>query len=59
MPPYEYETEKMPFDILAGSSDLRRTLEQHGEIAGLAAQWENDLHDFKPLFKEIARYPEE
>jgi hypothetical protein len=38
---------------------LRRTLEQHGEIAGLAAQWENDLHDFKPLFKEIARYPEE
>jgi uncharacterized protein YbbC (DUF1343 family) len=59
MPPYEYETEKMPFDILAGSSDLRRALEHQEDITGLPAVWENDLHDFKPLFKEIARYPEE
>jgi uncharacterized protein YbbC (DUF1343 family) len=59
MPPYEYETEKMPFDILAGSSDLRRALEHQEDITGLPALWENDLHDFKPLFKEIARYPEE
>jgi uncharacterized protein YbbC (DUF1343 family) len=58
-PPYEYETEKMPFDILAGSSDLRRTLENHEDIGGLPALWKNDLHDFRRLFKEIARYPEE
>jgi uncharacterized protein YbbC (DUF1343 family) len=59
MPPYEYETEKMPFDILAGSSDLRRMLEHHGDITGLPAMWEKDLHGFKQLFKEIAHYPEE
>lgn len=58
-PPYEYETEKMPFDILAGSFDLRLMLEQTGDIAGLPALWENDLNDFKSLFKEIAHYPEE
>ena len=59
MPPYEYETQKMPFDILAGSSDLRNALERQGDITGLPASWENDLHDFKPLFKEIAHYPED
>ena len=26
-PPYEYEHEKLPFDILAGSSDLRQQIE--------------------------------
>jgi uncharacterized protein YbbC (DUF1343 family) len=32
-PPYEYEHEKLPFDILAGSSELRQQIE-----AGLPAQ---------------------
>jgi Uncharacterized protein conserved in bacteria len=58
-PPYEYETEKMPFDILAGSSDSRNILEQKQDITVLPTQWQNDLRGFKPLFKEIAHYPEE
>jgi uncharacterized protein YbbC (DUF1343 family) len=57
-PPYEYEVIKMPFDILAGSSDLRQVLEQKTSIAGLAAMWESDRAAFKTLFKEIAHYPE-
>jgi len=38
LPPYEYETEKMPFDILSGGSRLREGLEQ-----GLTKQALDDL----------------
>jgi uncharacterized protein YbbC (DUF1343 family) len=57
-PPYEYEVIKMPFDILAGSSDLRQVLERKASIQGLPAMWESDMAAFKTLFKEIAHYPE-
>jgi uncharacterized protein YbbC (DUF1343 family) len=44
-PPYEYEEEKLPFDILAGSSELRQQIEAgippgtiyDGWLAGLDA----------------------
>ena len=35
-PPYEYETVRMPIDILYGSSDLRQTIDQAAESEALS-----------------------
>ena len=38
-PPYEYEHDKMPIDILAGSSDLREHIEQQVPLPEVAEIW--------------------
>ena len=38
-PPYEYETEKMPIDILAGSSELREQIETGVSSSHIARSW--------------------
>jgi uncharacterized protein YbbC (DUF1343 family) len=38
-PPYEYEHEKLPIDILAGSSELRRQIELGMTARDIAASW--------------------
>jgi uncharacterized protein YbbC (DUF1343 family) len=40
MPPYEYEHDKMPIDILAGSADLREQVEAGATSREIAASWE-------------------
>ncbi len=58
-PPYEYEKEKMPFDILSGNGQLRKQLEQQETIRYLMDTWNAQYQAFIPIFKEISRYPEE
>jgi len=38
-PPYEYEHDKMPNDILAGSPQLRQQIERQTPLADIAASW--------------------
>jgi uncharacterized protein YbbC (DUF1343 family) len=38
-PPYEYEHDKMPIDILAGSPSLRQQIEQQAALADIVASW--------------------
>jgi uncharacterized protein YbbC (DUF1343 family) len=38
-PPYEYEHDKMPIDILAGSPELREQIEQQVPLHEIAASW--------------------
>ena len=38
-PPYEYEHDKEPIDILYGSDRLRRTLDEGGSVAALVESW--------------------
>ena len=38
-PPYEYEHDKMPIDILAGSSDLREQIEGGIDARAIASSW--------------------
>jgi uncharacterized protein YbbC (DUF1343 family) len=58
-PPYEYETVKMPFDILAGDSSLRNLIISGMPLIEIQAQWKRDCKPFNALFKEISFYPEE
>lgn len=45
-PPYEYETEKLPIDILAGGPALRETLESGGDPRELCAAWDREAAVF-------------
>jgi len=48
-PPYEYEREKLPFDILAGSSGLRDAIEQGRPARDIAASWQPGIVEFMRL----------
>lgn len=45
-PPYEYEAEKMPIDILAGSSRLREQVEAQADPYDIAAAWPAECATF-------------
>ena len=48
-PPYEYEHDKMPIDILAGSDVLRRQIESGIPIREIAGSWADDEAAFRRL----------
>ncbi len=48
-PPYEYEHEKMPIDILYGSGQLREQVERGIPASTIAAAWAGDRSEFMPL----------
>jgi uncharacterized protein YbbC (DUF1343 family) len=48
-PPYEYEARKLPFDILAGSSELREQIEGGEKVEQIARSWEPAVEEFKKL----------
>jgi len=48
-PPYEYEHEKMPIDILAGSDTLRQQIERGVPLEEIAASWRDDEERFRRL----------
>ena len=55
-PPYEYEHDKMPIDILAGTPTLRRHLAAGRTAADIAAEWEPDLTAFDALRRDVLLY---
>jgi uncharacterized protein YbbC (DUF1343 family) len=55
-PPYEYEQEKQPIDILWGSPGLRETIERGGDIAAFAASWRGDEEAFQQLREKYLLY---
>jgi uncharacterized protein YbbC (DUF1343 family) len=55
-PPYEYERVKLPFDILAGSSELREQIEAGVEATEIARSWETGVAAFKKLIEEFLLY---
>ena len=46
-PPYEYEHDKVPIDILSGSDELRRQVEAEVPPAEIAASWRGDEDAFR------------
>ena len=45
-PPYEYEWEKLPFDLIIGSSVLRRQLENLEDMADIEKGWTDELAEY-------------
>jgi uncharacterized protein YbbC (DUF1343 family) len=57
-PPYEYEYEHMPFDILSGDSVMRETLENRGSLKIEKERWAKETEDFLEEFTQLSIYPE-
>lgn len=56
-PPYEYETERMPIDLLIGDQAIRQALEAGESITDLEASWQDGLNKFLRLRQEYLLYP--
>jgi uncharacterized protein YbbC (DUF1343 family) len=55
-PPYEYEKEKIPVDIITGDKNLREGIERQKEIADLEKTWQKELQDFKKITQSFLLY---
>lgn len=55
-PPYEYEYEKMPIDILAGSAALRERIEAHDDARAIAASWRDGVDAFDAVRRRFLLY---
>jgi uncharacterized protein YbbC (DUF1343 family) len=56
-PPYEYEYSKLPIDLILGSADLRKRLEQQEEVDILEKSWKAGLDDFDRVRRNFFLYP--
>jgi uncharacterized protein YbbC (DUF1343 family) len=55
-PPYEYEHEKLPFDILAGSSALREQIEHGVPVDEIARSWTPGVEAFNRVRQQFLLY---
>ncbi len=55
-PPYEYELEKLPFDILCGSEKIRRSIEAGLPVEKLRSSWQADCERFERERKPFLLY---
>ncbi|MDP2167854.1 MAG: DUF1343 domain-containing protein [Thermodesulfovibrionales bacterium] len=56
LPPYEYETEKMPVDILAGTDRLRLDIEKDKDIHRMEEGWKQECREFLKIRKRFLIY---
>jgi len=55
-PPYEYEHDKMPIDILAGSPTLRQQVEQQMPLEEIVASWRPGVAEFEEIRRNYLLY---
>jgi uncharacterized protein YbbC (DUF1343 family) len=55
-PPYEYEFERHPIDLIIGNVDIRRRIENLDEIEAIEKSWGNDLRAFEKNSRRFHLY---
>ncbi len=56
-PPYEYENQKLPIDILAGTDKIRKEIEAGEKLESMEERWRDECNDFnKTLRKQYLIY---
>ena len=55
-PPYEYEHDRLPIDVLAGSSALREQVEAGMSAADIARSWEAPVAEFRKVRERFLLY---
>ena len=45
-PPYEYEYEKLPFDILSGGKGIAQMIERQAPLSQIRQSWQEDVNGF-------------
>ncbi|MCI5160129.1 MAG: DUF1343 domain-containing protein, partial [Candidatus Electrothrix sp. AUS1_2] len=56
-PPYEYEYDLLPMDLILGDQKLRQALEEGTDIIELERSWQKELKDFNVLRQSVFLYP--
>jgi len=56
-PPYEYEYDKKPIDVILGDLTLRRDLESGVPVSSIKERWLSDLEDFVRWREPYLLYP--
>ncbi len=55
-PPYEYEHDRNPFDVIAGTSALREAIERGESLKQIADSWRDPLREFKAIRDKFLLY---
>jgi uncharacterized protein YbbC (DUF1343 family) len=55
-PPYEYEHEKMPIDVIAGSKSFREAIDAGERAEQIAARWHPTVAAFRELQRQYLLY---
>jgi len=55
-PPYEYEYEKRPIDLILGDPALREQIENDKSLLKIRASWKTELEQFNTISKEYHLY---
>jgi uncharacterized protein YbbC (DUF1343 family) len=55
-PPYEYEYDRNPFDVIAGTSKVREAIERADSLATIKQSWEAPLSAFASLREKFLLY---
>ncbi len=55
-PPYEYVYDRLPFDVIAGTTKLREQIESRASVEEIAASWEGGEKEFAERRKPYLLY---
>ena len=55
-PPYEYEYDRNPFDLIAGTDKVRKAIESGMSLKGIEQSWEPALAEFSRLRAQFLLY---
>ena len=56
-PPYEYEYERLPIDLILGDNQIRERLAAQEAVEALEAEWQSDLTAFSEMRRKYLLYP--
>jgi uncharacterized protein YbbC (DUF1343 family) len=55
-PPYEYEFERNPFDVISGTTEMRVQIERGESLDSIVESWQPALEEFKRVRREHLLY---
>jgi uncharacterized protein YbbC (DUF1343 family) len=55
-PPYEYEYDRNPFDLIAGTSSIREAIERGDSLESIEDSWQSGLDHFKSKRRDFLLY---
>ena len=55
-PPYEYETKRLPIDLILGDQTIRHRLEAGEPVGDIEASWQDGLEEFKEISRQFHLY---
>ncbi len=55
-PPYEYEYEKLPMDLILGSKTLRKQIHDQADLMDISKSWQNEIDSFASIKEKFHQY---